>query len=111
MMSTWDLEQLHIWLVDVEECKDKEEQGDPDWTCDGTLRLTKQWMDMHGVREDVNIPLLHAASAHCDCEALLNTHETDWPPQREFLDMVLEVYKPEKRAVVLEFYEPPEDRE
>jgi hypothetical protein len=95
MMSAEQLEALCAWL----------ENDSSASMCDGTLRCTEQWLTAHNLSTDVNIPLIFASCAHCDCEVVFNSRETGWPPQKELLDMVLEAYDPEDCAIVLEAYE------
>jgi hypothetical protein len=59
-MTEAECEALCAWLESPEGCNFQQEiPGDIAsmiWICDGTLKLTRQWMRAHGVDEAIHIP-------------------------------------------------------
>ena len=59
IMTDAEFEALCAWLESPEGCNFQQEiPGDiasMTWTCDGTLKLTRQWMQAHGVDEGLLI--------------------------------------------------------
>ena len=84
IMTEAECEALCAWLESPKGCNFQ--QAIPDdiasmtWTCDGTLKLTRQWMRAHGVDEAINIPELEERGGYCDCEVLFNgaSAPRDW---------------------------------
>jgi len=83
-MTEAEFEALCAWLESPEGCNFQQETpGDiasMTWTCDGTLKLTRQWMRAHGVDEAINISELEERGGYCDCEVLFNVADAprDW---------------------------------
>jgi len=42
----------------------------PHLDCDGTLKLTRHWMGVHGIHEATTIPELEERGGSCNCEVL-----------------------------------------
>ncbi len=84
IMTEAEFDALCDWLGGPEGCNFQQEiHGDPEsitWTCDGTLKLTRHWMRVHGVDTAANIPELEERGGYCDCEVLFNVSHAprDW---------------------------------
>ena len=83
-MTEAEFEALCVWLESPEGCNFRQEiPGDSEsitWTCDGTLKLTRRWMRVHGINEATTIPELEERGGYCDCEVLFNVADAprDW---------------------------------
>ena len=81
-MTEAEFDALCKWLESPKGCNFQQEiPGDIEaMTCDGTLKLTRQWMRAHGVDEAVNIPEREERGGYCDCEVLFNVADAprDW---------------------------------
>jgi len=84
IMTEAEFDAMCDWLGGPEGCNFQQQiPGDIEsitWTCDGTLKLTQQWMRTHGVDEATNIPELEERGGYCDCEVLFNVTDAprDW---------------------------------
>jgi hypothetical protein len=84
VMTEEEFDALCEWLRGPTGCNFQQQiPGDIEsitWTCDGTLKLTRQWMRAHGVDAEVNIPELKERGGYCDCEVLFNITDAtrDW---------------------------------
>jgi Protein of unknown function (DUF2695) len=84
IMTEAEFDALCDWLGGPEGCNFTQKiPGDIEsitWTCDGTLKLTRQWMRAHGIDESANIPELEECGGFCDCEVLFNVAHAprDW---------------------------------
>ena len=84
IMTEAECEALCAWLESPEGCNFQQAiPGDiasMTWTCDGTLKLIRQWMRAHGVNESVTSPELERRRGYCDCEVLFNgaSAPRDW---------------------------------
>ncbi len=83
-MTEAEFDVLCKWLESPKGCTFQQEiPGDSEsitWTCDGTLKLTRQWMRAHGINEAATIPELEERGGYCDCEVLFNVADAprDW---------------------------------
>jgi hypothetical protein len=75
-MTEAEFDALCKWLESPEGCNFQQEiPGDSEsltWTCDGTLKLTRQWMRAHGINDAVTLPELEERGGYYDCEVLFN---------------------------------------
>jgi hypothetical protein len=84
LMTEAEFDALCSWLGGPEGCNFRQEiPGNVEstrWTCDHTLKLTRQWMRAHGVDEAANVPELEKRGGYCDCEVLFNVTvaSRDW---------------------------------
>jgi Protein of unknown function (DUF2695) len=84
IMTETEFDALCEWLGGPEGCNFRQKiPGNVEsttWTCDHTLKLTRQWMRAHGVDEAANVPELEKRGGYCDCEVLFNVTQAprDW---------------------------------
>jgi len=75
-MTEAEFEALCVWLESPAGCNFRQEipgeSGSFTWTCDGTLKLTRHWLGVHGINEAAIIPELEERGGYCDCEVLFN---------------------------------------
>ncbi len=71
LMTQQQFRQLHDYLKGPDGCNFVDAPDSPegiDWDCDGTLKLTRQWLKQHNLPVEANIAALEACGGYCDCE-------------------------------------------
>jgi hypothetical protein len=60
-----------------------DEDGDPVWNCDHTLRQTRAWLKAHNKTLRDNVRAIEERGGYCGCEVLLNVSVSRWPVQED----------------------------
>jgi hypothetical protein len=75
LMTQQQLWQLCEYLEGPQGCNFVDDPGSPEgisWDCDGTLRLTRRWLEQHHLPVEPNVAALEACGGWCDCEVVFN---------------------------------------
>ena len=76
LMTAQEFARLCEWLEGPKGCYFRTDPNSPDgmtWTCDGSLRKTKQWLRRRPFLSiDGNVRQIRQLGGYCDCEVLFN---------------------------------------